>query len=83
MEVRFHVQSASWIPENLKPYIIEKESHRISKDGYFIIHSDKTRQQLLNQADCFERIRRMLRERLQELNKPEPSEEILEQIEMR
>ncbi|BHF83225.1 Peptidyl-tRNA hydrolase ict1, mitochondrial [Sparganum proliferum] len=39
----------------LLPVILEKESNRISKDGFLIIQSDKTRQQLLNQADCLER----------------------------
>ncbi|VDM31830.1 unnamed protein product, partial [Hydatigera taeniaeformis] len=55
-----------------------QESHRITKDGHFIIHSDRTRYQLLNQADCLERIRRMIRERLAELKKPEVSAETLE-----
>ncbi len=50
----------------------------MTKDGYFVIQSDKTRQQLLNQADCFERIRRMIRERLHEMNKPETPAETLE-----
>ncbi|VDD83836.1 unnamed protein product, partial [Mesocestoides corti] len=78
VQVKFHVASATWIPEDLKPFLIEKESNRITKDGYFVIQSDRTRQQILNQADCFERIRRMIRERLTEMNKPLPSEDTVE-----
>ncbi|EUB59543.1 Immature colon carcinoma transcript 1 protein [Echinococcus granulosus] len=78
VQIKFHIASATWIPEHLKPYLLEKESHRITKDGHFIIQSDRTRYQLLNQADCLERIRRMIRERLSEMNKPEVSAETLE-----
>ncbi|VDL63533.1 unnamed protein product [Hymenolepis diminuta] len=78
VQIKFHIASAKWIPEKLKPYLLEKESHRITKDGFFVIQSDKTRIQLLNQADCLERIRRMIRERLSEMDKPEIAAETLE-----
>ncbi|KAL5103854.1 Peptidyl-tRNA hydrolase ICT1 mitochondrial [Taenia crassiceps] len=64
VQIKFHVASATWIPEQLKPYLLEK--------------SDRTRHQLLNQADCLERIRRMIRERLSEMNEPQVSVETLE-----
>ncbi|CAH8572571.1 unnamed protein product [Heterobilharzia americana] len=80
VEVRFHVPSASWIPEKVKQLFMEREANRINKDNYFIITSDHTRKQILNQADCLERIRRIVRECVNVLNKPEPSPETLEKI---
>lgn len=37
-----------------------KNINRINKDGYLIITSEKTRKNLLNQADCIEKIRTMI-----------------------
>ena len=31
--------------------------NRLTKDGYFIVKSEKTRKAILNQADCLEKIR--------------------------
>ncbi|VDP95633.1 unnamed protein product [Trichobilharzia regenti] len=83
VEIRFHVPSASWIPEKAKQLIMEREANRINKDNYFIITSDHTRKQILNQADCLERIRRVVRECVNAMNKPEPSPEVLEEIQRR
>lgn len=33
---------------------------KINKTGYLIIKSDKTRKQILNQADCIEKIRKLV-----------------------
>ncbi|VDP73821.1 unnamed protein product [Schistosoma curassoni] len=62
---------------------MEREANRINKENYFIITSDHTRKQILNQADCLERIRRIIRECVNSLNKPEPSPETLEAIQSR
>ncbi|CAF5107161.1 unnamed protein product [Rotaria sp. Silwood1] len=35
---------------------------RINRDGYFIIFSDETRHRLLNQAQCLDRIRALIRD---------------------
>jgi len=61
VEIRFHVDSAKWIPEILKPKLMQVESSRITKDGYLVIRSEKTRSQILNQADCLDRLRAMIR----------------------
>ena len=37
-----------------------QEADNVSKDGYYVIKSNKTRLQLLNQADCLDRIRTMI-----------------------
>ncbi|ESO07693.1 hypothetical protein HELRODRAFT_75878 [Helobdella robusta] len=60
VEIRFHVPSAKWIPEPLKEKLKIKEAGRITKDGYLVVTSDKTRKQLLNQADCFDKIRTII-----------------------
>ncbi|OON21888.1 hypothetical protein X801_02210, partial [Opisthorchis viverrini] len=83
VEVRFHVPSASWIPEPARARLLEKEAHRITKDSFFIIASDRTRKQVLNQADCLERIRRLVRECVAEINKPPPDPETIELIQKR
>ncbi|CAH8596157.1 unnamed protein product [Schistosoma guineensis] len=83
VEIRFHVPSASWIPDQVKQLFMEREANRINKENYFIITSDHTRKQILNQADCLERIRRIIRECVNSLNKPEPSPETLEAIQSR
>jgi len=61
VEIRFHVQSAKWIPESLKHKLIAAEASNITKNGYLIVRSEKTRSQFLNQADCLDRIRSTIR----------------------
>ena len=40
--------------------LLKQEAGRITKDGYLVVTSEKTRRQLLNQADCMDRIRTMI-----------------------
>lgn len=37
-----------------------QEVNRITKDGYLVIRSDMTRKQILNQADCMNKLRKMI-----------------------
>ena len=37
-----------------------QEANRITKHGDFIVTSDKTRKQILNQGDCLNRLRTMI-----------------------
>ncbi|KAH9504013.1 Peptidyl-tRNA hydrolase ICT1, mitochondrial [Bulinus truncatus] len=60
VEVRFHLQSASWIPEWVKPKLLDQEHGRVNKEGYLVVRSDMTRKQLINQADCMNKIRQMI-----------------------
>lgn len=60
VEVRFHVESATWIPEWIKKNLIENEKGRITKDGDLVVTSEKTRTQMLNQADCLDKVREMI-----------------------
>lgn len=74
VEVRFHVPTASWISDAVKEKLLKREADRISKDGYFIIKSDKTRLQLMNQADCLDRIRTTIFDAVDDRPKPELAE---------
>ncbi|XP_062581691.1 large ribosomal subunit protein mL62-like [Saccostrea cucullata] len=60
VEVRFHVESASWIPQWIKENLIENEQSKITKDGFLVVTSEKTRTQMLNQADCLNKVREMI-----------------------
>jgi len=62
VEVRFNVEQAHWIPLWIKKQFISDQKHRINKRDEFVITSEKTRSQLLNQADCLDRIRHYIRE---------------------
>ena len=42
-------------------YLWAQESDRVTKDGFLVVQSAKTRSQMLNQADCLDRIRAVIR----------------------
>ncbi|CAM1324728.1 Uncharacterised protein g8758 [Pycnogonum litorale] len=71
VDVRFHVASAEWIPQKLRLKLIEKHKNTITKDGILFVKSDKTRSQLLNQADCMDKLRTLIR-KLSESEKASP-----------
>ncbi|XP_076458371.1 large ribosomal subunit protein mL62-like [Babylonia areolata] len=60
VEMRFHVASASWLAEDIKSRLIEMENSRITKEGFLILKSDRTRKQILNQADVMDKLRTMV-----------------------
>lgn len=62
VEVRFNVGQADWIPLWIKKQFVTDQKNRINKRNEFVISSEKTRTQLLNQADCMDRIRHYIRE---------------------
>jgi len=61
VEVRFDVEQANWIPIWIRKQFVLDQKHRINKRQEFVITSEKTRSQHLNQADCLERIRHYIR----------------------
>jgi len=61
VDVRFNVDSAVWIPAHLKELLKKNYRTRITKDGYFVMDSEKTRKQSYNLADCLDKIRFILR----------------------
>lgn len=56
-ELRFHVASATWLADKARLVFTEQQRHRINKDGYYIVISERTRSQLQNQADVLDRLR--------------------------
>lgn len=81
VEVRFHVASASWIPTAAREKLSNLHSNNLTKDGFLILKSDKTRMQTLNLADCMDKLRCYIREA--EKPPPEVLPETLEIIKKR
>ncbi|XP_028989242.1 peptidyl-tRNA hydrolase ICT1, mitochondrial [Betta splendens] len=55
-EVRFHVHTADWIPEDIRQKIFEKNKNRINKAGELLVTSELSRSQQRNLTDCIEKI---------------------------
>lgn len=81
VEIRFHVCSAKWIPDWIKAQLMEKESGRMTKDGYLVVSSEKTRKQILNQADCLAKLRTLIWE--SSVKPHEPTAEELKKLQQR
>ncbi|XP_076763792.1 large ribosomal subunit protein mL62 [Xylocopa sonorina] len=78
VDVRFNLQNATWLEEDVKSKLFEKHKNRMTKDGYLVIKSEVTRSQQLNLADAL----RKLREMIWEAVKP-PSEIPAETLELK
>ncbi|XP_029384131.1 large ribosomal subunit protein mL62 [Echeneis naucrates] len=55
-EVRFHVKTADWIPEDVRQKIFEKNANRINKAGELLVTSELSRSQHRNLSDCLQKI---------------------------
>lgn len=78
VDLRFHLQSADWLSEEIRSKLAAKLENRLTKDGFVVFKSDLTRSQQLNLADCLEKARTSIRSVCQEA---EPlSEETQEKI---
>ncbi|XP_048450378.1 peptidyl-tRNA hydrolase ICT1, mitochondrial isoform X1 [Rhincodon typus] len=56
-EVRFHVATADWLPEDVRSVITAKYRNRINRAGQLIVTSEISRYQMKNLADCLQKIR--------------------------
>ena len=65
VDIRFHMESASWLTSEVKAVLSEKMASDLTKDGWIVVKSDRTRSQSLNQADALEKLRGSIREALQ------------------
>ncbi|KAG1935625.1 peptidyl-tRNA hydrolase ICT1, mitochondrial [Pimephales promelas] len=74
-EVRFHVQTAEWITEEVRREILLKNTTRVNKAGELIVTSEMSRSQQRNLEDCLQKISEMITEASRQ--KPEPSVEDL------
>ncbi|XP_069697497.1 large ribosomal subunit protein mL62 [Periplaneta americana] len=61
VDLRFHVATAEWISQDIRNRLIEQNKTKITKDGFLVIRSDKTRFQQLNLADALEKLRTYVR----------------------
>ncbi|XP_026171719.1 large ribosomal subunit protein mL62 [Mastacembelus armatus] len=61
-EVRFHVQTADWIPEDVRQKILEMNKNRINKAGELLVTSELSRSQQRNLSDCILKISAIIAE---------------------
>ncbi|XP_075297107.1 large ribosomal subunit protein mL62 isoform X2 [Opisthocomus hoazin] len=61
-EVRFHLASADWIPEETRQKMALMYRNKISRAGELIVNSEESRYQMRNLAICLEKIRTMVTE---------------------
>ncbi|XP_048027371.1 peptidyl-tRNA hydrolase ICT1, mitochondrial [Megalobrama amblycephala] len=73
-EVRFHVQTAEWIPEEVRREILLKNKTRVNKAGELIVTSEMSRSQQRNLEDCLQKISEMIAAASQRRPEPEPED---------
>ncbi|XP_051912444.1 peptidyl-tRNA hydrolase ICT1, mitochondrial-like isoform X1 [Hippocampus zosterae] len=61
-EIRFHVLTADWIPEDVRQKIMEKNKNRTNKAGELIVTSELSRSQHRNFNDCIQKISAVIAE---------------------
>nr|XP_022901803.1 peptidyl-tRNA hydrolase ICT1, mitochondrial [Onthophagus taurus] len=81
VDLRFHLESAEWLQDDIKKKLAEMNKNKLTKEGYLVFHSDLTRSQAMNTADCLEKLRNAIRRAL--YVQPPPSEESIEKIRKR
>ncbi|XP_035998426.1 peptidyl-tRNA hydrolase ICT1, mitochondrial isoform X2 [Fundulus heteroclitus] len=69
-EVRFHVYTAEWIPEDVRQKIVEKNKSRINKAGELLVTSEVSRSQQRNLSDCLQKISAIIDEASQRPREP-------------
>ncbi|XP_006797018.1 peptidyl-tRNA hydrolase ICT1, mitochondrial [Neolamprologus brichardi] len=69
-EVRFHVQTAEWIPEDVRKKILEKNKTRITKAGELLVTSELSRSQQRNLSDCIQKISAIIAEASEKPHEP-------------
>ncbi|CAB3372866.1 Hypothetical predicted protein [Cloeon dipterum] len=60
VDLRFHLESATWLNEDVRAKLLEIQKNKLNKEGYLVIKSDLTRQQHMNLADCLSKLRKMI-----------------------
>ena len=58
--LRFHVDSANWLPLEERERLRQQNSNRIGKDGDFSLSSEAHRTQPRNIDDCMQRLQKMV-----------------------
>jgi peptidyl-tRNA hydrolase ICT1 len=60
VDVRFHFESASWLSAEAKERLRPVVEPQLTRDGLLVVKSDRTRSQLLNQADALRKLREFI-----------------------
>ena len=53
VEARFKLETASWLSNEAKDILKEKWTGQLTKDGYFVVKSERTRSRHLNQVNIY------------------------------
>eukprot|EP01116_Phalansterium_solitarium_P006933 TRINITY_DN19369_c0_g1_i1.p2 TRINITY_DN19369_c0_g1~~TRINITY_DN19369_c0_g1_i1.p2 ORF type:complete len:169 (+),score=42.18 TRINITY_DN19369_c0_g1_i1:59-565(+) len=61
-EIRFKVDEATWIPEDVRKRFKAAQVSRITREGEFVTSSQRHRTQLANTDDCFDKLEEMIAE---------------------
>lgn len=61
-EIRFQVETAEWLPYNVRQRLKELQSNKINKNGEIIITSQEHRTQSQNRDDCIVKLKEYLEE---------------------
>ena len=61
---RFHLDSAEWLNKEEKSIVMEKLSNIITKDGWILVKSDKTRSRTMNESDAIDKLTNIVNEAL-------------------
>jgi peptidyl-tRNA hydrolase ICT1 len=75
------VETAKWLKDEVRQKLINLNINKLTKDGYLVIRSEKTRSQQLNLADALERLRSLIWKAA--TPEPEQSEETIEKMRRR
>ncbi|XP_072229222.1 large ribosomal subunit protein mL62 [Leuresthes tenuis] len=69
-EVRFHLHTADWIPEDVRQKILQKNKTRINKAGELLVTSEMSRSQQRNLSDCIQKISAIIAEASEKPHEP-------------
>ncbi|XP_075576149.1 large ribosomal subunit protein mL62 [Pelecanus crispus] len=82
-EVRFHLASADWIPEDVRQKMASMHRNKINRAGELIVNSEESRYQMRNLAICLEKIRTMVTEATEQpkVVSKETTQKLIERVE--
>jgi len=61
VDIRFHVESATWLSTETKENLKNNLGSELTKDGWLVVKSDRTVTKTLNMADALEKLRTNVR----------------------
>eukprot|EP00573_Skeletonema_grethae_P013516 CAMPEP_0201695060 /NCGR_PEP_ID=MMETSP0578-20130828/7125_1 /ASSEMBLY_ACC=CAM_ASM_000663 /TAXON_ID=267565 /ORGANISM="Skeletonema grethea, Strain CCMP 1804" /LENGTH=244 /DNA_ID=CAMNT_0048180835 /DNA_START=5 /DNA_END=739 /DNA_ORIENTATION=+ len=61
VELRFHLDSANWIPREVRDRLKTNESNRINNEGYFVITCQENRTQVQNRKEAIKKLQDILK----------------------